>query len=110
MLPFVMVLSPLEQQTLTELKRQLEVRFGARIERLVLFGSRARGEGHEHSDLDVLVLLRDLTPTERRDVLDIASDLEDTSALVIAPVVRDPARWPAWAPLAEVIAKEGIPQ
>jgi predicted nucleotidyltransferase len=104
-----MALSLLEQRALAELKRRLGDRFGDRIERLVLFGSRARGEGHEHSDLDVLVLLQGLTPAERREVLDIASDVEDELRLIVAPIVRDPARWPAWVPLAKVIAEEGIP-
>jgi predicted nucleotidyltransferase len=33
--------------------------YGERIERVVLFGSRARGDAHEDSDYDVAVFLRD---------------------------------------------------
>ncbi|MDR3448667.1 MAG: nucleotidyltransferase domain-containing protein [Alphaproteobacteria bacterium] len=35
--------------------------YGERLERAVLFGSRARGEGRADSDYDVAVFLRDMT-------------------------------------------------
>src|SRR5207245_6548152 len=35
--------------------------YGDRIERLILFGSRARGDAHADSDYDVAVFLVDLT-------------------------------------------------
>jgi len=35
--------------------------YGDRIERLVLFGSRARGDTHADSDYDIAVFLEDLT-------------------------------------------------
>lgn len=34
--------------------------YGARIERVVLFGSRARGEAREDSDYDIAVFLHDM--------------------------------------------------
>ena len=34
--------------------------YGQRLERVVLFGSRARGDAHEDSDYDVAVFLRDM--------------------------------------------------
>jgi len=51
----------------------LEAMYGERIERVVLFGSRARGEGHKESDYDVAVFLKDLTDrqVERRRLADL---------------------------------------
>jgi predicted nucleotidyltransferase len=43
------------------------------VEKLILFGSRARGQAHEDSDYDVAVVLRDLS--DRRHVRRILSDL-----------------------------------
>jgi predicted nucleotidyltransferase len=34
--------------------------YGERLERVVLFGSRARGDAHEDSDYDVAVFLHDM--------------------------------------------------
>jgi hypothetical protein len=36
--------------------------YGNRVERVVLFGSRARGDAREDSDYDVAVFLRDYAP------------------------------------------------
>ena len=42
---------------LTELRRRLESIYGKRLARMVLFGSRARSDAAEESDIDVLVVL-----------------------------------------------------
>jgi len=39
---------------------ELQELYGARLKQVILFGSRARGEGDEFSDIDVLVLLSPL--------------------------------------------------
>lgn len=45
---------------LKRFRATLDEMYGARLERVVLFGSRARGDAHEDSDYDVAVFLRDL--------------------------------------------------
>jgi antitoxin ChpS len=40
-----------------ELDHKLRVRFGRKYRRLILFGSRARGDNDPHSDADVAVIL-----------------------------------------------------
>ncbi len=42
------------------LRRRLEAAYGARLESVLLFGSRARGDARPDSDYDVAVFLRDL--------------------------------------------------
>lgn len=93
---------------LARFRASLVERFGGRLERVVLFGSRARGAGHEESDLDVLVLVRSLTPAERRDVLDLAYDLEVVTSLPISPVVRDARTWTGRTAFGREILREGI--
>jgi predicted nucleotidyltransferase len=46
---------------LRRLRSELDELYGDRIERVVLFGSRARGDETEDSDYDVAVFLHDLT-------------------------------------------------
>jgi predicted nucleotidyltransferase len=60
-------------------------RFGPRVRDLRLFGSRARGEGHDQSDLDVLVVVDDLTGEEQRDIARYRGDLLTRFGVWVAP-------------------------
>ncbi|RPH96217.1 nucleotidyltransferase domain-containing protein [candidate division KSB1 bacterium] len=46
------------QKILADLRNSLTELYGERLERLVLFGSQARGDAESDSDIDVLVVLR----------------------------------------------------
>jgi predicted nucleotidyltransferase len=81
------MLSAAEQQVLTAFKAALIARFGDRLARLSLFGSRARGGGRDDSDLDLLVEVRDVTADERIDIVDLAADLSVEHGLVLSPLV-----------------------
>jgi predicted nucleotidyltransferase len=51
----------LDDPILKRFRTALDEVYGDRIERVVLFGSRARGDAREDSDYDVAVFLYDLT-------------------------------------------------
>jgi predicted nucleotidyltransferase len=52
---------PNDDPILKRFRAALDELYGDRIERVVLFGSRARGDAREDSDYDVAVFLKDLT-------------------------------------------------
>jgi uncharacterized protein len=52
---------PSDDPILWRVRTSLRAIYGDRIERLVLFGSGARGDAHADSDYDVAVFLEDLT-------------------------------------------------
>jgi len=105
--------SGLVGRTAAELKARLARRFGADLLAVRLFGSHARGEADEESDVDVFVLLREAGWKERREVLDIAGDLFAETGLLVSPTVFDAARYELFRrqerPLAMDIEREGIP-
>jgi predicted nucleotidyltransferase len=101
-------LSPLEQVALRELAGRVRQQFGERLVAVTLFGSRARGEGRDDSDLDVLVRLRDATREDRRVLQDLAFDLGLDQGLVISPLLADVATWRHDSFLARAIAREGV--
>ena len=53
------MLNPTVQQILQELRLSLEQLYGSRFKGLLLFGSYARGEGTDGSDIDVALILDD---------------------------------------------------
>jgi uncharacterized protein len=51
-------MTPELQAILSELKARLTELYGERLEKLILFGSQARGDAEPDSDIDVLVVLK----------------------------------------------------
>jgi predicted nucleotidyltransferase len=41
------------------LRKELNVALGERVEKIILYGSQARGEARDDSDIDVLIVLKD---------------------------------------------------
>jgi predicted nucleotidyltransferase len=74
--------------TLERFRAALEARYGKRLREVVLFGSWARGEADEESDVDVLVVIDDLTDEERRAIVDMAYvvDSDNPELLVLSPL------------------------
>jgi uncharacterized protein len=104
-----MGLSALEQQALRRFRDEVRQAFGERVLDTRLFGSRARGEGRDDSDLDVLVVIAGLSRDERGRVLDIGADISMDMGLVMSPLVRDGTWLTSESPLAHEIATEGVP-
>jgi predicted nucleotidyltransferase len=94
---------------LSEFADRVRSLLGERVRAITLFGSRARGEGRDDSDIDVLVLVAAMSRGERRRVQDIGADLSLASDLVLSPLVADAAGWRQDVPLARAVASEGVP-
>lgn len=76
-----------EKKAIDAFKGRVQKAFGSRLRDLKLFGSRAREEGDEESDLDVLVLL-DFAPTAvRGKIFEIAADIFLEYEIDISPLV-----------------------
>jgi predicted nucleotidyltransferase len=79
----------LDDPILKRFRAALDQLYGERIERVVLYGSRARGDFHEDSDYDVAVFLYDLTEwwKEVDRIVQIETDiLMDTGEVINAHV------------------------
>ena len=68
----------LESAELAAIKARLEQAYGDRLRGVVLYGSSARGEVTDMSDLDILVLLDGpvLLGTELRRIIDVLYDVQ----------------------------------
>ena len=61
---------------LRELKRSLENVLGDQLVSMVLFGSMARGDYHDKSDMDIAVIVHGLTPRLKGQIFDEVAELE----------------------------------
>jgi uncharacterized protein len=77
---------------LSRFRAALDEVYGERIERVVLFGSRARGDARPDSDYDVAVFLKDLDGfgKEAGRIAEIEADiLTETGAVINAMPLRE---------------------
>jgi predicted nucleotidyltransferase len=96
---------------LAKFRAALNEMYGERIERVVLYGSRARGDAHADSDYDVAVFLRDMPDrmAEMNRLADLSTAiLDDTGELIHAMPYRAGSYNDPRMPLMHEIRAEGI--
>jgi predicted nucleotidyltransferase len=76
-----------EREMLKRFKREVKKVLGDRLDRVVLFGSRSRGDAAPDSDFDLLVTVQNLQETDRKRVFEIAADLSLEYDTVLAVMV-----------------------
>lgn len=96
---------------LPELRARLDALYGARLVRVVLFGSYARGEATPESDVDVLVVLRGTVSAydEAWTLADTDVDLMEQFGLVTGFVTISEATAARDWPLLRNVREDGIP-
>src|SRR5262245_58269583 len=79
----IMSQAPQVRMALDEFKRRLAARWSRDLVTVCLFGSRARGEANAWSDVDVAVVLERAGFREKKETIDIASDVGLEHGLLI---------------------------
>ncbi len=81
------------------------------LARVILFGSRARGDNNNFSDWDFLVLVsQEANERLKSQIRDSLIDIELEAGQVISTVIYSQAQWPNYqiTPLFQNIEKEGL--
>lgn len=73
-------LRPVDRRVLGELVSRLRAHYGDRLDRITVFGSRARGDITEDSDIDLLVVLK-IPPDRESQETNAAWELLDLARL-----------------------------
>jgi predicted nucleotidyltransferase len=82
------------------------------VDRVVLFGSRARGDADPDSDMDVLVIVNDFTDRTEDFISQCAWEAGFENDIILVPVVFSRNDWEngpeRYSLLAEAIKSEGV--
>ncbi|MCR5040926.1 MAG: nucleotidyltransferase domain-containing protein [Clostridia bacterium] len=99
---------------LDEAARGLRGFFGDKLECIILYGSYARGDYDDESDIDVMALVnmdRDELASYRRQVCDYSCDLDLKYDVVISIKLQDKAtfdRWSGSLPFFRNVKRDGV--
>ena len=102
--------APLHDPILTRFCTAVAELYGTRLERLVLYGSRARGEAQPDSDYDIAVFLRDLIDRglEMDRLADLSTVILYDSGLLIHAMPFRAGSYAERTPLMAEIRADGI--
>ncbi|MHB2016480.1 MAG: nucleotidyltransferase family protein [Candidatus Xenobia bacterium] len=109
------ILPPLVKEAVERYKGAALERFPGRILEMRVFGSAARGEMHEHSDVDLWVLVDSRDRALRDGLVDLTVDVTEAlrAPFFINAIIVDRARWADLESLERLIVSEvqrdGIP-
>ena len=94
---------------LSRFRAALDRVYGDRVERVVLFGSRARGDARPDSDYDVAVFLNDLADRwdEVDRIADIAADIMDETGAFVHVMLYRAETYRDRTPLMHEVRGEG---
>jgi predicted nucleotidyltransferase len=95
---------------LSKFRAALDTLYGKRIERVVLYGSRARGDARADSDYDIAVFLKDLGDrwNEIDRIVALEGEILDETGAVINALPFGAGSYNARTPLMHEIRLEGI--
>jgi predicted nucleotidyltransferase len=95
---------------LVRLRKALDEMYGNRLERVVLYGSRARGGAHADSDYDVAVFLHDMADRgpELHRLANLSTDIIDETGELVHAMPYRAAAYNKRTPLVREIRREGV--
>lgn len=104
-------LSSIEQNILKLFIEHLNRVCPGEVEKVILYGSRARGDNHTDSDMDILILVKDKKRVNRDNIYDFVIDAELEHGIDISVNIYDSEHFSRLvllkAPFASNVIKEG---
>ena len=93
---------------------QLRKLVGSSLSKVILYGSYARGDNHDFSDVDLMILVKMSDSEIKRienDVYDIAFEIEIETGIDISPIIKNEAQYEYWVdtlPFYRNVRDEGV--
>lgn len=101
-------------RSLNQFLQQMKKIFGLYLSKVIVYGSYARGDYRENSDVDVMVLVK--LPEEEikklaNTVYDTAFEIEMDTGIDISPIIKNETQYEYWLdvlPFYKNIREEGV--
>ena len=93
---------------------QLRKLLGSSLSKVILYGSYARGDNHDFSDVDLMILVKMSDSEIKRienDEYDIAFEIEIETGIDISPIIKNEAQYEYWVdtlPFYRNVRDEGV--
>lgn len=97
-----------EEKAIAEYETLLLERFPKRIRQLVLFGSKARGDSHRSSDVDLLVVVKNNGKKVTREIVNLTHEPILHFEVLLSPIIVEEKFFKDWSPLLSHVKKDGI--
>lgn len=81
-------LNPMEEEAITKLKNLLSIQLGDSFKSLILYGSKARGDYNNDSDIDILVVADTVTLDVKDIIRDAILDIQLEYGLPLSVHIR----------------------
>ncbi len=97
-----------KRETVEYFVKLLKERFGERIKEVILFGSVARGDAEEDSDIDVLVIGEGIT---QREISELTWEVLMETGEVVSAIVESPDEFKRTknSSFHRTVLREGVP-
>lgn len=101
-------------EKIQEFIKEMQQLLGARVKKIILYGSYARGDYNKQSDVDIMILT-DLSFEEIEDyrdkISDIAYDIELNTGIILSPIIKNIEKYNErvdFVPFYKNVQKEGV--
>ncbi len=107
-------MSDIVSNIIFQFSQQMKRIFETNLSKVIVFGSYARGDYCDNSDVDIMILVK-LSEEEikkmENEVYDLAFDIEMDTGIDISPIIKNEAQYEYWVdvlPFYQNIREEGV--
>lgn len=94
--------------------REVKRLLGEKLTKVIVYGSYARGDYRDNSDVDIMILVKmtdEEIRTVKNDIYDLAFEVEMNTGIEISPVIKNEKQYEYWVdtlPFYRNVRDEGI--
>ena len=108
----IATLTPDEREAIKEFSRLLREQLGTTVKEIILFGSKARGDSEKYSDIDILIVLDEVSWDIKKAISELAAEENIRHNVLISTIRYDIDIWAMPAiqasPFVMAVKREGI--